>query len=470
MDNHSPIPELWLHYLWNAELMATPQNNSQNQPDIRILYKGWYNAGWGPDFSEAKIQIGSEILFGSVEIHINESDWFNHNHHQDDQYNNVILHVFVNASKTHAINQLKQSIHRFQIDFSQLESDLIGKANDIKQMQKSVPGKCGIVLTNAENNHFERLIQQAAEQRLIQKSKIFDELFLNNDYKIWEARLYQSICKSLGYTTYAGIFEHLAQKINYYQVLKFYELPIRQRRIELFSRWFGYLGLLDNIAAEQIIDDSRREWFGLQQTWLSLNLKIISSDFHIKRPYRPLNHPIRRLTGLYYHIEKIKFEGILKAWLGFLKHCQKIIEQNIDPVNLILKQLQALFPQPDYEPLNTVFTLHQAKKSKYKNKLIGRNRQLIILVNSILPFFLAWARSTQDLELEKTLFKLFLVLPSEGTNTKTDFMEFRFNKKCSGKLKQKLFYQQGLIQINDDFCRSFYEGCRDCRFLNMLSF
>jgi hypothetical protein len=470
MKYYSLIPELWLHYLWNANLITVPKKVLQDQTEVNILFKGWYNSGWGPDFSEAKIQVDSDILFGSVEIHINESDWFNHNHHQDDQYNNVILHVFVNASKTHAINQLQQIIHRFQIDLNQLESGLISQLKNLKKLEESAPGKCGIVLSNTKDHQFERLIQQAAEQRLIRKSIAFKELFINNDYKTWEARLYQSICKSLGYTTHAGVFEYLAKKINYYQVLKFYDLPIRQRRIELFSRWFGYLGLLDNIAADQIIDDSRREWFGLQQTWQSLELEVFSNDFQVKKPYRPLNHPVRRLTGLYYHIEEIKFEGIFKAWLSFIKYCQKIIGQHIDPASLILKQLQILFPQPDWEPLGSVFTLHHAKKSKHKNKLIGKNRQLIILVNSILPFYLAWARNNQDFELEKTLFKMFLVLPSEGSNTKTDFMEFRFNKKCSRKLKQRLFYQQGLIQINDDFCRSFYEGCSDCSFLNMLKF
>ena len=209
MKYYSLIPELWLHYLWNANLITVPKKVLQDQTEVNILFKGWYNSGWGPDFSEAKIQVDSDILFGSVEIHINESDWFNHNHHQDDQYNNVILHVFVNASKTHAINQLQQIIHRFQIDLNQLESGLISQLKNLKKLEESAPGKCGIVLSNTKGHQFERLIQQAAEQRLIRKSIAFKELFINNDYKTWEARLYQSICKSLGYTTHAGVFEYL---------------------------------------------------------------------------------------------------------------------------------------------------------------------------------------------------------------------------------------------------------------------
>ncbi|MBT4527961.1 MAG: DUF2851 family protein [Deltaproteobacteria bacterium] len=468
MKSYPLIPELWLHFLWNADLITKNANQFVNREDTTILFKGWYNSSWGPDFSEAKITTGPNELFGSVEIHINESDWFNHKHHLDDHYNNVILHVFLNPSKNPAINTLGEIINRYQIDSDQLESVLIHPQGNLKKLKDTVPGKCGIILINTENNHFERLIQQAAELRLIQKAKAFKALFLNDNYKIWESELYQSICRSLGYASYANIFEHLAKKLNYYQVLKFYDLSIRQRRIEVFSRWFGYLGLIDRFAIDQILDESRREWFGLQQTWQSLNQKVFSDEFQIKKPSRPLNHPVRRLTGLFYHIEQIKFNGIFKSWLSFLRQCQKTIDNSIEPVVSIQKQLNLLFPQPEWEPLSHVFTLHQAKKTKYKNKLIGRNRQLIILVNSILPYFLAWARRNQDIDLEKTLFKLFMLLPTEGSNHKTKFMEFRFNSKCSGKLKRRLFYHQGLIQIHDDFCKSFYEGCNNCSFLNML--
>jgi len=468
MKSYPIIPELWLHFLWNADLITKKAELFANREDITILFKGWYNSSWGPDFSEAKITVGSEEFFGSVEIHINEADWFNHKHHLDDQYNNVILHVFLNASKTPATNKLGQIINRYQIDSEQLESILTRQQDNLMKLKDTVPGKCGIVLTNTENNRFERLIQQAAELRLIQKAEAFNELFLNENYQVWESGLYQSICRSLGYSSYAAIFEHLAQKLNYYQVLKYYELPVQQRRIEVFSRWFGYLGLIDRFAVDQILDESRREWFAMQQTWQSLNQEVISDEFQIKKPSRPLNHPVRRLTGLFYHIEQIRFNGIFKSWLSFLRQCQKTINSNVEPLANIQKQLDLLFPQPDWEPLSHVFTLHQPKKTKYKNKLIGRSRQLIILVNSILPYFLAWARKNQDTELEKILFKLFILLPAEEGNRKTKFMEFRFNSKCSGKLKKRLFYQQGLIQIHDDFCRNFYEGCDNCSFLNML--
>jgi len=468
MKSNLLIPERWLHFLWNADLITRHPKKFKNGKDTNILFKGWYNSSWGPDFSEAKIDIGLDELFGSVEIHVNESDWYHHKHHLDDHYNNVILHVFLNSSKKPAINKLGQIINRYHIDSDQLESVLSHQLDNFKNLKDSAPGKCGILLSNADSNRCERLIQQAAESRLIQKSNAFKSLFLNDNYQIWESGLYQSICKSLGYSSFAVVFENLAKKLNYYQVLKFYDLPVKQRRMELFSRWFGFLGLIDRFAADQILDESRREWFGLQQTWQSLNQEVMGDDIQIKKPSRPLNHPVRRLTGLFYHLEQIKFNGIFKSWLIFLKKCQKIMDKNLEPVINIQKQLELLFPQPEWEPLSHVFSLHRPKKTKSKHKLIGKNRQLIILVNSILPYFLAWARKNQDSEFEKTLFKLFVLLPSEGSNRKTKFMEFRLNSKSSRNIKKRLFYHQGLIQIHDDFCRNYYEGCKSCSFLNLL--
>ena len=47
----------------------------------------------GPDFQNALIAIDGEKWAGQVEIHINSSDWFKHNHHLDSTYDGTILHV-----------------------------------------------------------------------------------------------------------------------------------------------------------------------------------------------------------------------------------------------------------------------------------------------------------------------------------------------------------------------------------------
>src|SRR5258705_8937822 len=52
-----------------------------------------FNTNQGPDFIDAKIKIATTVWAGSIELHINTSDWKNHKHSGDKHYKNVILHV-----------------------------------------------------------------------------------------------------------------------------------------------------------------------------------------------------------------------------------------------------------------------------------------------------------------------------------------------------------------------------------------
>jgi hypothetical protein len=65
-----------------------------NGSPVEICQPGiWNKAGSGPDFQLAKIRFDGLTWFGSVEFHLKSSDWYKHQHHTDQAYENVILHV-----------------------------------------------------------------------------------------------------------------------------------------------------------------------------------------------------------------------------------------------------------------------------------------------------------------------------------------------------------------------------------------
>jgi hypothetical protein len=90
-----------------------------------------------------------------------------------------------------------------------------------------------------------------------------------------------------------------------------------------------------------------------------------------------------------------------------------------------------------------------------------------------LPFFLAYARHENEPELEKLLYHLFIILPTEASNSKIRYMEKQLwfsELPKSGKLKlSTLGNQQGLIQIHHDFCRNFHQGCVSCELPRILA-
>ncbi len=92
---HQPIiQEFWLHYLWKNEKFADHELSDTEGRTIKILSTGWYNRGWGPDFKDAKIMAGKDEFFGDIEIHIDESAWCQHGHHQDSIPRGLDAHAY----------------------------------------------------------------------------------------------------------------------------------------------------------------------------------------------------------------------------------------------------------------------------------------------------------------------------------------------------------------------------------------
>ncbi len=65
---------------------------------IQILHQGNLNLSDGPDFKQAKFLIDGLMWQGSVEMHLKSTNWYQHSHHTDKSYNNVVLHVVVEHS------------------------------------------------------------------------------------------------------------------------------------------------------------------------------------------------------------------------------------------------------------------------------------------------------------------------------------------------------------------------------------
>ena len=87
------VPEDLLHHVWKFRLFKRQKLQTTEGEVIEIIKPGFHNRNAGPDFENAKIKIGDTLWVGNVEIHLNSSDWYRHQHHRDMAYDNVILHV-----------------------------------------------------------------------------------------------------------------------------------------------------------------------------------------------------------------------------------------------------------------------------------------------------------------------------------------------------------------------------------------
>ena len=90
----TPIPEVILHRAWRNAGLERAEVRGRDGHTYRIMYGGKPGGSVGPDFTNAVIERDDGTVFrGDVEIHVRESDWRAHGHHNDARYNGVVLHV-----------------------------------------------------------------------------------------------------------------------------------------------------------------------------------------------------------------------------------------------------------------------------------------------------------------------------------------------------------------------------------------
>ena len=89
--------ERLLHYAWKCHILPLRELRTTDGRALEVIDSGQNNQDAGPDFFNAKVRIDGTVWAGNVEIHLRSSDWFRHGHHEDEAYDNVVLHVTENA-------------------------------------------------------------------------------------------------------------------------------------------------------------------------------------------------------------------------------------------------------------------------------------------------------------------------------------------------------------------------------------
>ena len=86
------LTERHIQAVWFEQKYFKNLRTSTNEP-IEIISPGIWNAEAGPDFRKAHLKIGGREIQGDIEIHLMDEFWYQHQHHLDDRYNQVVLHV-----------------------------------------------------------------------------------------------------------------------------------------------------------------------------------------------------------------------------------------------------------------------------------------------------------------------------------------------------------------------------------------
>jgi hypothetical protein len=168
----NPISELFIHKLWEYGALANSALISLSGDLIEVVSSGIINDTNGPDVLHATIKCKGLIYHGSIEFHISEQDWFEHNHQSDKNYENVIAHIFLEKGKKRAFSGVHEPIFHIELTERNLSKTVISKL--ISTSKSAIP--CGNVAIKAQAEHW--TIQLELAQRTyfneLKKRFIFD--------------------------------------------------------------------------------------------------------------------------------------------------------------------------------------------------------------------------------------------------------------------------------------------------------
>ena len=88
------MKEDYLQFIWSQKRFLSNEFITTNGENVVVIDYGVHNEKLdGPDFLFASVLMDDLIFYGTIEIHVNSSDWYQHNHDKNRAYDNVILHV-----------------------------------------------------------------------------------------------------------------------------------------------------------------------------------------------------------------------------------------------------------------------------------------------------------------------------------------------------------------------------------------
>ncbi len=415
------MTEQLLQFIWQFQYYNKGHLTSTKGEEIQILNTGFHNSNQGPDFLNARVKVGETTLAGSVEIHINASEWDVHKHSNDSNYNNVILHVVWNNDKIIGVD-----IPTLELS-SRVSSVLLLRYEKLMLNRHFIPCQDQIMRVNEFT--FTAWKHRLYVERLQERGTVIAEkLKQNNNH--WEEIFWQLLARNFGIKINSGAFESMAVSIPL-SILAKHKNQLHQ----LEAMLMGQCGLLDKDFTDDYAIMLKKEYLFLQKKY---DLQPTHMSVYFLR-MRPANFPTIRLSQL----AKLVHNS---------SHLFSIIKESES-----LKEVEKLFEVTanDYWHYHYLFD----EEGEFKKKILGRQMIQNIILNTVLPALYAygWYHNAEHYK-EKALLWATQLLPEQNFITK--------GFSALGVKNKTAFDSQALIQLKNQYCN--LRRCLDCAVGNKI--
>lgn len=413
------MDEAFLHFIWKFQKFDTENLVTASNELISVHHPGIHNDDSGPDFSEGKLKIGSIEWSGNIEIHLKSSDWYHHQHQEDQTYENVILHVVWQHDRA-VIRSDGSKIPCLELK-NRVSPDLVYsyKHHLVQATEILCHSKLSEISDLVWNSNLDKMLTRRLEQKSERILTLAKEIQFD-----WEEVAYIALARNFGFSLNAEPFERLAKATPLKTLSKYSNRPEMIQAL-----LFGQAGFLENPEGEY-------------QSYLAIEYEFLKAKHGLNGLHRahwkfgkmrPSNFPSVRLA---------QFSGLLSKNAKLFNELTSISS---------LRDLKRMFQIDlgDYWKAYYDF----GKPSKRSGNSLGASSIENLTINSIAPLLSAFAIHTGQREMMDKAISLLEQLKPESN---------RYTKKFEAlnRAPTSAFDSQAQITLFRDFCNR--KKCLNC--------
>ncbi len=407
-----------LHFVWEHQYYKIGKAITLDQFPVQVINTGKPHINAGPDFEQAKINIGAVEWNGDVEIHIKSSDWNAHHHQFDKAYNKVVLHVVWQHDKA-IFREDGTPIPTLELH-TLVSKPLLEKVNTL--LDSVSPIACSLQIGSVPEIIIADTIQRAFIQRLERKAGFITHE-LNNAKGDWDEVAYRVFMKQMGMKVNGEAFYALALAIPYSIIRKY-----THSLFKIEALLFGASGMLAASFKDEYMIDLETE-YGFLAHKHSFNKTINPAIWKFLR-LRPANFPTLRLAQT----------------ASILANSDSIFEfftEKTAPLKSINWQVS------DYWKTHYKF----GEKTIKKVPNLGIGSIDLLLINVVAPLLTAYSKSIDNEEFINKAVKLLAQIRPEKNRIIRAWEKLLIESKNAGE-------SQGLIELYNESC--YHKKCLNC--------
>ncbi|MGJ8714630.1 MAG: DUF2851 family protein [Maribacter stanieri] len=409
-----------LHFIWKFKKYPVNGLVTTSGEAINVVTTGTHNHLSGPDFFNAQLELNQQFWAGNVEIHIKSSDWYAHNHQEDSNYDNVILHVV-----------WEDDLSVFRKDGSQIPTLALKEYIPLKILDtyQNLFDARNYKFINCENeftkvdefikdNWMDRLFVERLEQKTVIINKLLEET--NNN---WEHVLFLMLLKTFGSKINGDTFMEIGKSIDFSIIRKLYNKPL-----EMESLLFGQANLLNGAdEGDKYFNDLKKEYEYLKHKY-NLHSVFKSPEFFRLRPSNFPTIRIAQLSAIY-----VKNNNLFHL----------LIEKDEPNVSGVLNAEISEYWEDHF---------NFGKTSKKSKKRVTISFLDLLMINTIIPLKFAFQRYKGSVD-NDALLKIMSDIKKEENNLISKFGKL-------GVIVKSAKDSQTYLQLYNNYCSK--DKCLDC--------